>query len=51
MTGLKVSGTSKGTEKIKNKTVSYTGKIIINSRHDPEDIFDEAFTEGDYKKS
>lgn len=48
--GLKVSGTSKGTEKINNKLVSFTGKITITTKHDPRDIFSEGFTEGDYKE-
>lgn len=50
LTGLKVSGTSKGTEKINNKTVSYTGKITISTRYDPSDILDEAYTTGNYKE-
>lgn len=48
--GLKVSGTSKGTEKINNKLVSFTGKITITTKHDPKDFFDEGFVEGDYKE-
>jgi len=48
--GLKVSGTSKGTEKINNKVVSFTGKITIATKYDPKDIFDEGFIHGDYKE-
>ncbi len=50
VTGLKISGTSKGTEKINNKLVSFTGKITISAKYDPNDIFSEGFTEGDYKE-
>jgi hypothetical protein len=50
LTGVKVSGTSKGTETINNKLVSFTGKITITTKYDPRDIFDEGFTEGDYKE-
>lgn len=50
LTGLKVSGTSKGTETINNKLVSFTGKITITTKYDPRDILDEGFTEGDYKE-
>lgn len=50
LTGVKVSGTSKGTETINNKRVSFTGKITISTKYDPRDIFSEGFTEGDYKE-
>ena len=50
LTGLKVSGISKGTEKINNKTVSYTGKITISTRHDPKDYMDEGYVTGTYKE-
>ena len=50
LTGMKVSGTSKGTETINNKLVSFTGKITISTKYDPRDIFSEGFTEGDYKE-
>ncbi|UTB31757.1 MAG: hypothetical protein NKF70_09570 [Methanobacterium sp. ERen5] len=50
LTGLKVSGTSKGTEIINNKLVNFTGKITISTKYDPKDIFSEGFSEGDYKE-
>jgi len=50
LTGLKISGTSKGTEKINNKLVSFTGKITISTRHDTKEIFSEGFSAGDYKE-
>lgn len=50
LTGMKVSGTSQGTEKINNKLVSFSGKITISTKHDPRDIFNEGFTQGDYKE-
>lgn len=50
LTGLKISGTSRGTETINNKRVSFTGKITISTRHDAKDIFSEGFTRGDYKE-
>lgn len=50
LTGLKVAGTSQGTEKINNKIVSYTGKIYINSRYDPKDLLNEKYNMGDYKE-
>jgi len=50
LTGVKISGTSQGTEKINNKVVNFTGKITITTKHDPRDIFDEGFVEGDYKE-
>lgn len=50
LTGVKISGTSKGTETINNKLVSFTGKITISPKYDPKDIFTDGFTEGDYKE-
>lgn len=50
LTGLKIAGTSRGTEKINNKLVSFTGKITISTRRDAKDIFSEGFTMGDYKE-
>lgn len=49
-TGMVTTGTSKGTEKINNKTVSYTGKITISTRHDPKDYPDEGYVTGTYKE-
>jgi hypothetical protein len=48
LTGQKTSGTSKGTEKINNKKVSYTGKITITTRYDPKDVYNEKFDFGNY---
>lgn len=50
LTGMKVSGTSKGTEIINNKRVNFTGKITISTKYDPKNVFTERFTEGDYKE-
>lgn len=49
-TGMVTTGTSKGTEKINNKTVSYTGKITISTRHDPKDYLNEGYVTGTYKE-
>ncbi len=49
-TGLVTTGTSKGTEKINNKTVSYTGKITISTRYDPKDVINEGYDTGTYKE-
>jgi hypothetical protein len=50
LTGMKVTGTSKGTEIINNKTVTYNGKIYISTRYDPKDLMDEKYTTGAYKE-
>jgi hypothetical protein len=47
-TGMKISGTSYGTEKINNKTVTYTGKISISTKYDPKDF--NQYNMGDYKE-
>ena len=49
-TGLVTTGTSKGTEKINNTKVSYTGKITISTKHDPKDVIDEGYNTGTYKE-
>ena len=49
-TGMVTTGTSKGTEKINNTTVSYTGKITISTRHDPKDVINEGYDSGTYKE-
>jgi hypothetical protein len=49
-TGMVTTGTSKGTEKVNNKIVSYTGKITISTRHDPKDYLDEGYVTGTYKE-
>ena len=48
--GMVTTGTSKGTEKINNKTVSYTGKITVSTRHDPKDVMNEGYDTGTYKE-
>ena len=50
LTGMNITGTSKGTEIINNKTVTYTGKIYISTRYDPKDLMDEKYNTGDYKE-
>lgn len=50
LAGMKISGTSQGTEKINNKLVTYTGKIYETARHDPKDIYNEKYNMGDYKE-
>ena len=49
-TGMVTTGTSRGTEKINNNNVSYTGKITISTRHDPKDILNEGYNSGTYKE-
>ena len=46
--GMKISGTSSGTEKINNKIVTYTGKISIGTKYDPKDL--NKYNMGDYKE-
>ena len=48
--GMVTTGTSKGTEKVNNKTVSYTGKITVSTRHDPKDVINEGYNTGTYKE-
>jgi hypothetical protein len=49
-TGMITTGTSKGTQKINNNTVSYTGKITISTRYDPKDTINDGYDEGTYKE-
>ena len=46
--GQKTSGFSKGTEKINNKIVKYTGKIVVTTKFDPNDTYNERFDFGNY---
>ena len=48
--GMKISGTSKGIEKINNKKVKYSGKIYIGTKYDPKDIMNSGYNEGNYKE-
>lgn len=48
--GMKISGTSNGTEKINNKLIKYTGKIYIGTKYDPKDIMNSEYNEGNYKE-
>jgi len=50
LTGMKVSGTSNGTEIINKKVVKYIGKIYISTRYDPKEIINEKYNTCDYKK-
>jgi hypothetical protein len=49
-TGLSVKGTSRGSEKVGKAIVKYNGKIYIQSRHDPRDLYNEKFNTGNYKE-
>jgi hypothetical protein len=49
-TGMVTTGTSRGIEKVNNKTVSYTGKITISTRYDSKDVMNEKYDEGTYKE-
>ena len=50
LSGLKVSGTSQGTQKINSKFVNYTGKISMSTTYDPRDLLNEKFNVGNYKE-
>lgn len=46
--GMKTGGTSSGTETLDGETVSYTGKITIQTKYDPKDTWSEKYTTGNY---
>lgn len=46
--GMGTSGTSSGTETINGKTVTYTGKITVQTKYDPKDTWNENYTTGNY---